>query len=302
MDLRALTCFIAVAEELHFRRAALRLNLTQSALSQRIRSLEDEIGTTLLERDRRNVAITPAGAAFLEHAKTSVASAGMAKVEALRAARGDTGRLRLGFTVIAFYGELPRAVRRYRDLYPDIAIELSEMNSPALEAALASDEIDLGVLHPPLYTPGLALAELPPQRMVLALPEGHPLAEREVIAVRDLAGEPMLMGPRSVGPSITDRMMALLYAEGIEPRIVQEVSPMTTLTGLVSAGAGVGFVTEGIATVVRPGVVFRPVEPEPPAMPMAAAWREDALTPTAARFLEAVRGGEPSRANARHLP
>src|SRR5262245_16865187 len=196
-------------------------------------------------------------ASKLPHARAAVASAGLARTEALRAARGEIGRLRLGFTVIAFYGALPLAVRRFRDRHPEIAIDLAEMNSPAVEAALAADEADLGVLHPPLYTAGLESRALPPQRMLLALPEGHRLAERPVVAVRDLAGEPILMAPRGVGPSFAERMMALFHAEGITPAIAQEVTPMTTLTGLVSAGAGLGFVTEGIAAVSRPGVVCR---------------------------------------------
>lgn len=304
MDLRALSCFIAVAEELHFRRAALRLNLTQSALSQRIKTLEDVVGTQLLERDRRHVSLTPAGAAFLEHARLAVESAKIAKAQALRTARGEVGQLRLGFTVIAFYGRLPLVVRRYRDRYPDVAVQLAEMNSPALEAALAADQVDLGVLHPPLYTPLLESVSLPPQRMVLALPEHHRLAEKAIISVRDLRGEPLLMAPRSIGPSIFDRMLTLFHSEGIAPSIAQEVTPMTTLTGLVSAGAGLGFVTEGIAAVGRPGVVFRSVTPEPPALPMAAAWRHGTLSSTAKHFLQMITEDKTERAgqdNAPHL-
>lgn len=288
MDVRSLTCFIAVAEDLHFRRAAARLNLTQSALSQRIRALEDEIGTPLLERDRRHVSLTPAGTAFLRHARAAVVSAGLARTDAMRAARGEIGRLRLGFTVIAFYGMLPLAVRRFRDRYPEIAIDLVEMNSPAIEAALAADEVDLGVLHPPLYTSGLDSRPLRPQRMLLALPEGHRLADQPLIAVRELRGEPILIAPRSVGPCFADRLMALFHAEGITPTIAQEVTPMTTLTGLVSAGTGLGFVTEGIATVSRPGVVYRPISPEPPSLPIAVAWRRGIKSLVAERFIEVV--------------
>jgi DNA-binding transcriptional LysR family regulator len=288
MDVRSITCFIAVAEDLHFRRAAARLNLTQPALSQRIRALENEIGTPLLERDRRHVSLTPAGIAFLQHARAAVVSAGLARAEALRAARGEIGRLRLGFTVIAFYGTLPLAVRRFRDRYPEIAIDLVEMNSPAVEAALAAEEVDLGVLHPPLYTSGLDSRALRPQRMLLALPEGHRLAHKPIVAVRDLEGEPLLIAPRSIGPSFADRLMALFHTEGIVPTIAQEVTPMTTLAGLVSAGTGLGFVTEGIATVSRPGVIYRPIAPEPPSLPIAVAWRQGKMSLVAERFIEVV--------------
>jgi DNA-binding transcriptional LysR family regulator len=288
MDIRSLACFVAVAEELHFRRAAERLHLTQPALSQRIQALEQTIGTVLLERDRRHVALTPAGRAFLEPARAAVANAMLAKAQALRAVRGEVGRLRLGFTVIASYGVLPEAVRAFRTRFSDVEIELAEMNSPLLEAALTAGEIDLGVLHPPLGTPGLATHALPDQPLVLALPAAHPLAAKAVVHVTDLNGEPFLIAPRAIGPIIYDRIIALFQTEGFSPRIVQEVSPMTTLTGLAAAGAGIGFVTAGIAEVVRPGVVFRPVQPEPPRLPMAAAWREPDLSAVGQRFLDVV--------------
>jgi DNA-binding transcriptional LysR family regulator len=262
MDIRSLACFVAVAEVLHFRRAAERLNLTQPALSQRIRVLEEEVGADLFERDRRHVALTPAG---------------------------EVGQLRLGFTVIAFYyGVLPEAVRTFRTRFPDVAVELAEMNSPSLEAAIAAGNVDVGVLHPPLATPGLVVRPLPDQKFVLALPAAHRLAAKSTISIAELEGEPFLIAPRTIGPSIYDRVIALFRGQGISPRIIQEVTPMTTLTGLVAAGTGMGLVTEGIAMVARPGVAFRPVLPAPPSLPMAAAWREPALSRSGERFLEIV--------------
>lgn len=288
MDIRSLTCFVAVAEGLHFRRAAVRLNLTQPSLSQRIRLLEEEVGATLLERDRRHVALTQAGLAFLGPARKAVENANAAKAQALRAVRGEVGRLRLGFTVIAFYGVLPEAVRTFRARFPDVDVDLVEMNSPSLETALAAGDIDLGVLHPPLAAPSLAVHSLPDQPLVLALPAAHRLAKKSAIRVADLKREPFLIAPRAIGPNIYDRLIALFQTEGFSPHIVQEVSPMTTLAGLVAAGAGIGFVTSGIATVARPGVVFRPVRPAPPCLPMAAAWRGPDLSSTGARFLDLV--------------
>lgn len=289
MDIRTLACFIAVAEDLHFRRAADRLNLTQPSLSQRIRALETEIGAELFERDRRGVALTPAGAAFLGPARKAVEHANAARTQALRAIRGEVGRLRLGFTVIAFYGVLPEAVRAFRARYPDVEVDLIEMNSPLLEAALAAGEIDLGVLHPPLSTPDLIVHALPDEPLVLALPSAHRLAGQTAIRVADLDGEPFLPAPRAIGPSIYDRVIALFQAEGLSPRIVQEVTPMTTLAGLVAAGAGLGFVTAGIARAALPGVAYRPVIPSPPSLPMAAAWRVPTLSACGQQFLEMVK-------------
>jgi len=213
----------------------------------------------------------------------------LAKSAAQRAMRGETGRLRLGFTVIAFYGVLPEAVRVYRNRFPDVIVELTEINSPSLEHALASGELDLGILHPPLETPSLTHRALPPQKLVLALPVDHPLASSSVIHIADLQGQPFLLAPRRIGPNIYDKVITLFRNEGVSPTIVQEVTPMTTLVGLVSAGVGLGFVTEGLAAVGRPGVVFRPVSPQPPEIPVAAAWADGQPSVTAMRFLEVVR-------------
>lgn len=288
VDIRSLACFIAVADDLHFRRAAERMSLTQPSLSQRIRALEAEVGAALFERDRRGVALTPAGHAFLGPARKAVDNAKAAKAQALRAARGEVGSLRLGFTVIAFYGVLPQAVQRFRQLYPDVSVDLIEMNSPSLEAALAAGDIDLGVLHPPLSTPELIVHRLPDEALVLALPASHPLAKQRTIRLADLDDEPFLLAPRTIGPSIYDRVIALFQRERVNLRIVQEVTPMTTLVGLVAAGTGLGFVTEGIARVARPGVTFRPITPLPPSLPLAAAWREPALSASGKRFLDVV--------------
>ncbi|MGY8524436.1 LysR family transcriptional regulator [Paracidovorax citrulli] len=287
MDIRSLTCFLAVADTLHFHRAAQRLHLTQPALSQRIRALEEEVGVRLLERNRRVVALTEAGRAFLEPARNAVAEAARARLQALRATKGEVGHLRLGFTVIAFYGLLPVAVRLYRSRYPEVAVELAEMNSPALERALLAGEIDLGILHPPLGAVQLSTQALPDERLVLALPEQHRLTRKRRIALRDLRSESWLMAPREVGPHFHDRLIALFHADGFSPSVVQHVSPMTTLTGLVAAGVGMGFVTEGIASVPRPGVAFRAVSPAPPSLPQAAAWY-GACTIAAQRFLQVV--------------
>ncbi|CDN53980.1 HTH-type transcriptional regulator AlsR [Neorhizobium galegae bv. officinalis bv. officinalis str. HAMBI 1141] len=288
MDIRSMACFVAVAEELHFRRAAERMHLTQPSLSQRIRALELEIGTDLFARDRRSVALTPAGQAFLEPARRAIENADVARQQALRAFRGEVGRLRLGFTVIAFYGILPEAVQAFRKRYPQVEIELVELNSPSLETALMTGTIDLAVLHPPLANPELAIHELPAEHLVLALPESHPLAVRTEIRLSDLAGEPFLLAPRSIGPSIYDRVIALFRDQGISPRVVQEVTPMTTLAGLVAAGVGMGFVTGGLSRLPRPGVVFRPVTPTPPSLPMAASWLKPQLSAIGQRFLETV--------------
>jgi DNA-binding transcriptional LysR family regulator len=149
-----------------------------------------------------------------------------------------------------------------------------------------------------LLAPDLVTRALPHEPLMLALPESHALARKSRIAVADLAQAPILIAPRAIGPSFYDRTIAYFAGAGISPRIVQQVTPMTTLTGLVAAGVGMGFVTAGIARLARPGVAYRPLTPEPPSLPLAAAWQT--LTPSGRQFLDIVlaltgRTGKPRR-------
>lgn len=284
MDLRSVECFLSVAQTLHFARAATELHLSQPALSQRIKTLEREVGVALLERNRRGVRLTVAGEAFLESAQAAVRHGDQAAEAARRAAGGMQGRLRLGFTVIASYTWLPRAVQSYRAAYPDVTLDLTEVNSPGVEDGLHRGELDVGILHPPLERPELQHLSLPDEQLMLALPAGHRLAQHARLHFADLADEPMLMAPRSVGPVLFDALVGCFRAAGVQPQVGQEATPMTTLAGLVAAGAGIGFVTRGIAEATRPGVEFRAVVGAP-GVPMAAAWATPRPTPAASGFL-----------------
>lgn len=204
------------------------------------------------------------------------------------AARGEIGALRLGFTVIAFYTALPRVVQRFRYRFPDVRVELSEMNSPAVEEALTEDVIDLGILHPPVSATTLTTLDLPDEPLVLAVPENHWLATQTRVTFADLGDISLLMAPRWVGPAVHDRLMACFTAAYVTPQVVQEVFPMTTLVGLVSAGAGVGFVTRGVARATRPGVRFVPVAGAP-SLPVAVAWMAPYPTAPSQRFVEVAR-------------
>ncbi|GAB3748473.1 LysR family transcriptional regulator [Microlunatus parietis] len=285
MDTRAVEGFVAVAERLHFGQAATELHLSQPALSGRIAALEREVGARLLDRNRRQVALTEAGRTFLPLARAMLEAARTGVTLARRAVTGEAGRLRLGFTVIAGFTELPRRVQEFRRRHPDVVLELTEVDSPSVERALAEGRIDLGVLHPPVSGPRLAVADWRSEPLLLALPDGHPLLAQERLTFADLAGEPWLVGPRVIGPVIYDRLIAGFSRAGVRPEIVQEVYPMPVLVSLVAAGAGVGFVTAGIASAGRPGVAYRPVV-DAPDLPVAAAWLGDRPIPTAVRFLE----------------
>jgi DNA-binding transcriptional LysR family regulator len=287
MDLRSVECFIRVAETLHFGRAATELHLSQPALSQRIRTLERDVGARLLDRDRRGVRLTAAGSAFLSPARATVAHGERAVDIARRTERGLQGRLRLGFTVIASYTRLPHCVQQFRSTFPDVTVDLVEINSPAVEEALDRGELDLGVLHPPIVHGQLRVRSMPDEPLVLALPVGHRLADQPNITFGDLDGERLLTAPRDVGPVLFDKLVACFRAAGVEPHIVQEATPVTTLAGLVAAGAGIGFVTRGVALAGRPGVQFREVVGAP-SVPMAAAWTQPEPTPTGQQFIDVM--------------
>jgi DNA-binding transcriptional LysR family regulator len=287
MDLRSVECFIRVAETLHFGRAATELHLSQPALSQRIRTLERDVGARLLDRDRRGVRLTAAGSAFLSPARATVAHGERAVDIARRTEQGLQGRLRLGFTVIASYTRLPHCVQEFRSTFPNVTVDLVEINSPAVEEALDRSELDLGVLHPPIAHGQLCVRSLPDEPLVLALPVGHRLVDQPNITFDDLDGERLLTAPRGVGPVLFDKLVACFRAAGVEPHIVQEATPVTTLAGLVAAGAGIGFVTRGVALAGRPGVQFREVVGAP-SVPMAAAWAQPAPTPTGQQFIDVM--------------
>jgi DNA-binding transcriptional LysR family regulator len=282
MDVRTMHCFIATAEQLHFRRAAAHLNMTQPALSLRIRALEKEVGVTLLKRDRRNVQLTEAGRVFLDQSRIAVRSAAEAIARARDAERGGGGRLRFGFTALSSYAEMPELVQRVRLAHPGVTIELVQGESDRLAASLLSDEIDIALLHPPLSVSGLRLAELPADEMVLALPVAHPLAKLKTVPLKKLANEPFLLGPRRVGPHLHDQIILACGKAGFSPNVVQEVASMTTLIGLVAAGAGCGFVPNSLQIIRRPGVAFRRLEnsSQAPRLSTALAWRDGSLSVT----------------------
>lgn len=299
MDIRALECFVVLAEDLHFRRAAHRLNMTQPTLTARIQVLERRVGVSLLIRDRRQVCLTESGRVFLEHARTTLGSARAAVSGALRAAKGEVGRLRFGFTGLTSYAGMPEMVRRFRQALPEVKIELVHAETLRLEAALLAEEIDIALLHPPLATPGLSQADLMPEKLVLAIPEAiSSLARLKAIPIKALAGQPFLIGPRQTAPHLHDEIMSTFRAAGIVPNIVQEVGAMTTLIGLAAAGVGCGFVMSSLQVIQRAGLVYRPLSgATPPMISTALAWRTNALSPTATRFLDLAMPSRRQKAN-----
>jgi DNA-binding transcriptional LysR family regulator len=273
-ELRQLRHFIAVAERLHFGRAAAALHISQPPLSRSIRELESRVCATLLARSRRRVELTPEGARFLEEAKRVVAQLERAVLEVGSMAAGEGGRLRLGFVSLADYGMLPGLLKAYKASRPGVALALREMLSPDQAASLAAGELDFGLLLPPVAGADLEHIVVQRERFLAALPLRHRLARaRGPLAVRELADEPFVMAPRQIAPGLHDIVSALAARAGFAPRVAQEAIQMQTVVSLVSSGLGVALVPASVANLGRRGVIYRDLSDAHPRLDLWLAWR-----------------------------
>jgi len=260
VELRQLRYFVAVAEELHFRRAAERLHISQPPLSQQIRALEEELGFPLLVRTRRRVDLTPAGAAFLRDARALLSELEGAVATARRIDAGQTGRLRISFVGSALLSIVPGTVERFRAARPGVEIELRERPTADQERAVRAGVADVGLVRPPIDDDGqLRVATVLRERTVAALPAGHPLAELRRVPLRRLAAEPLVLFPRDQAPGYHDLLIGSLGEAGPAPRVIQYAPEMLTIIGLVAAGAGVSLVPASVRRLALDGVTYRPV-------------------------------------------
>jgi DNA-binding transcriptional LysR family regulator len=287
MELRHLRSFVAVAEELHFGRAAARVHIVQPALSRQIRALEEEMGLRLFERDRRRVALTAGGAAFLEEARSVLRDVDRAVDTARRAARGEYGTLRIGYVPAVVYTGLPEIVRAFRKRLPGVDVRFRDM-SPALQVeALLAERIDVGFVRGPVHEPALAATTVLEEPLVAALPSGHRLAGHASLELAILAAEPFVLQARSRGPESHDQILAICRSAGFSPRVVQEGSNIDVLS-FVASGAGVAIVPTSLRVIRRAGIVFRPLR-ERPVTQLNMVWRKNAGSPVLREFLDEVR-------------
>lgn len=294
MELRHLRYFVAVAEELHFNRAAVRLGVAQPALSRQIQDLEREVGARLLERTKRHVELTPAGRAFLERARRAVEQAEMAVHAARRVASGQSGSLAVGFVGSATYGRLPGILRGFRRRFGDVELLLSEMGSTAQQRAVAEGRLDLGFIRIPRDRPGRdeALAELVVQReaLVIALPKNHPLAGREAVALGEMKGEGFILFPREARPSYADLVLDACAKAGFSPTIAQQTQEVQTAVSLVAAGLGVTLVPESVRSLRRENVVYKAIaEPGAPVSELSAVYRRGDQSAVLGAFLNVMK-------------
>jgi len=289
MEIRHLRYFVAVAEELHFGRAAQRLGMAQPPLSQQIRRLEQELGVQLLQRTKRRVQLTEPGRAFLEEARKVIAQVGIAVAVAQRASRGEVGRLAIGFLGAATFSLLPAILKVFRQRFPGVEIELHELKSSELIQSLHQGRIHVGLVRMPVNDELLSVEPILQEKLVVALPEQHPLAEKTRVAFRDLAGEAFLLPPRQIAQGFYDQLAELSAQAGFSLRIGAEASQLQTILNLVAAGMGITVVPESVMQMSGRGVVFKRLPEPAPTMEIAVAWRRDDPSQVLQAFLEVVR-------------
>ncbi|QYF91874.1 LysR family transcriptional regulator [Massilia sp. PAMC28688] len=290
VELRQLRYFVAVAEELHFGKAAERLHMTQPPLSQAIQGLEDLLGAALFLRNRRNVTLTPAGDALLPEARRMLAQAGELPELVRRAAAGEAGRLLLNFVSSADYSVLPPFLRLYRSQYPQVQIILQEATSDRQLDDLLHARIDAGLLIPPLPDKARAQLDYLPvlsEPLILAAPGGTMPAG--AVWLRDVPPLPLIIFPRPIAPALHDAILACFAAAGVTPAIGQEAIQMQTIVGLVSAGMGMALVPQSVSNLMRPGVEYRALRDTTPLVETGLAWRRDNTSPVLQGFLELLR-------------
>ena len=292
MELRHLRYFVAVAEERHFGRAAERLHMAQPPLSQQIRRLEADLGVTLLRRTTRRVELTDAGSVYLDQVRRILSAVEEAGAEAQRVEAGLSGRLSVGCVGSATYSLLPALARTLREQRPGLDVSFhGEMLVPDQVTALLGGEIDLALLRPPVDGAGLDIRQLRAERLIVVLPEGHPLCRRRRLRVHDLREQDLLMHP-SRGRSTMYRLVTTLCREqGFSPRVRQEVAETSTLLTFVAAGLGVAIVPETVAVLGVPGTVYRPLAGAGARVDLSAATRtgdDSAAVATALRVLETL--------------
>jgi DNA-binding transcriptional LysR family regulator len=293
IELRQLRYFVAVAEESHFGRAAVRLHMTQPPLSQTIQSLEAALGTPLFARTKRSVALTPAGIALLPEARRILQQASALPDLARRAASGESGLLSLSFVSSADYSVLPPLLREFRERYPLVQIDLREATTDVQLEDLMQGRIDAGLLIPPLHDK--ARAELDymtvlSEPLILAAPQGlKALHGKKMVSLKAVADMPLIIFPRRIAPAFHDAIVGCFRDAGLTPRIGQEAIQMQTIVGLVSAGMGIALVPQSVSNLKRPGVEYKPLSNKTVSVETGLAWRRDNLSPVLRTFLELLR-------------
>lgn len=288
MEIRQLTCFVAVAEERHFGRAAERLHMAQPALSLLIRQLEENLGARLLDRTTRRVDLTPAGQELLDRGRRVLHDLELLEADVRREGDSSAGVLRLGFAGAAAYDVVPELARAVREGLPGVTLSLrGELPSPALESGLRDGSLDAALLHPPVASPGIRHRVVGREPLVVALPVDAPLTARPSVGVGALEGLPVVAHPP--GSPLHRAAQELFLAAGLPLRIGQVAQDTASMLSLVAAGGGVALVPASVRALQLREVVYAELEGSPQ-IDLALAWRDEDRSARLRAFLDVALG------------
>jgi DNA-binding transcriptional LysR family regulator len=289
MELRQLRYFVAVAEEGHFGRAAQRLHMSQPPLSMQIKGLETELGIELLNRSTRRVWLTDAGRIFLEKARAILGAVKEAQDAARGAENGMQGRLHVGFISSATLSLLPPSLRLFRERFSGVELELKELTSAQQVDALYADEIQVGLVRLPVRAPGIRFEPVLEERLVVALPSGHVLENRDLVSLEAIADLPLIFFTRQLIPGFHAQIVELFQRVGAFPRVAQHAVHLQTIVGLVASGIGIAILPGSAERVGREGVVYRTLDEPDATSWMGLAWVEGSKSTLVKNFVRTVR-------------
>jgi DNA-binding transcriptional LysR family regulator len=289
MELRHLRYFATLAEELHFGRAAQRLHIAQPPLSQQIQQLEKELGFKLFHRTKRNVQLTEAGQVFLVEVRQIMRQLQQAIQIGQQTSRGEIGQLVVGFVSSAAYNILPTILQTFRGCVPGVRLELHELTTDQQLEWLREGRMDIGFLRPPIEENRFNWETIFQESLIVALPEGHLLANQSNICLTSLANEPFILFPRILAPGLYDLIISLCQQANFSPNVAQEAIQMQTIVSLVAAEMGVAIVPASLQNLQRIGVVYKTLQEPTPKVGMAMIWLKNETSTTVLRFVEIVK-------------
>lgn len=291
LELRHLRYFLATAEELNYGRAAERLRIAQPGLSQQIKNLEEIVGTPLFDRTRRSVQLTLAGELFEQEARKAIAQAEMALLAARRAGRGEVGRIAIGYVGSAAYtGVLTTMVGEFRAAYPEVELQITEMEMQQQLEQISEGKLDICFIRPPVPMPlGITHVTVLLEEIILALPSSHPLTEVDSVPLARLSGEIFITPRHPPDVSFHKHTTLACQAAGFFPRLGPQGRDFVTIASMVAVGLGVALVPQSLRSIQVPGLRYKPIAGEPILAELAVAFRRSEPSPVARAFAQHAR-------------
>lgn len=294
MELRHLRYFEVVGKTLNFTRAAELLHIAQPPLSRQIREMEEELGTELIDRSSRPIALTKAGTFFLEQCAQILSRLDEAKEGTRRIGQGRKRWFGIGFVPSVLYGFLPELIREYRSASNDTEVVFSELTTIQQAEALKAGRIDVGFGRLLLEDPEISCDVFEEEALVAALPVGHPLARKQRISLEQMAGEPFIIYPAKPRPSYADHVLNIFRSHGLKLNVAVEANEMQTAIGFVAAGIGSTLVPDSVQRLRRDDVVYRPLSGAAATSPVIMNVRSGDTSPELARFMGFVEKYRPA--------